>query len=191
MKNFYWTPDLRYWATNCTASQGSVLLEREMFQTNVVEEIKTDILCSVTSCRKSCRLWQNVEKYCRVGWAIDDKMAHAVLHAGCLSTNTHLWYVILNAFPLQQWLHEPAPLLRCTYIACLVSLGINCELRNTVVEAPYRLDGFHLNKLAWLYLFVSPKCLTLTGVRTLFYLTVIKFDGWRVRHREHFILSQN
>ena len=34
--------------------------------------------------------------------------------------NRHSEYVILIAFPLQQWLHERALLLRYTYIACLV-----------------------------------------------------------------------
>jgi hypothetical protein len=33
---------------------------------------------------------------------------------------THSEKVILTAFPLQQWLHERASLLRYTYIACLV-----------------------------------------------------------------------
>jgi len=33
-----------------------------MFQTKIVEKIKTHILCSVTFARKSCRLWDNVEK---------------------------------------------------------------------------------------------------------------------------------
>ena len=42
-----------------------VFLEGEMFQTKVVEKIKTYILCSVNFFfRKSCRLWDNVEKYC-------------------------------------------------------------------------------------------------------------------------------
>ena len=36
------------------------------------------------------------------------------------ATNTHVEYVILVAFPLQQWLHERASLLRHTYISCLV-----------------------------------------------------------------------
>jgi len=27
--------------------------------------------------RKSCRLWNNVEKYCWIGQATDDNMAHA------------------------------------------------------------------------------------------------------------------
>jgi len=36
------------------------------------------------------------------------------------ATNTHLLYVILIAFLLQQWLHGSASLLRSTYIVCLV-----------------------------------------------------------------------
>ena len=35
-------------------------------------------------------------------------------------TNTHSEYVIIISFPLQQWLHERASLLRHTYIVCLV-----------------------------------------------------------------------
>jgi hypothetical protein len=36
------------------------------------------------------------------------------------ATDAHLQYVILNAIPMQQWLHESALKLRLTYIACLV-----------------------------------------------------------------------
>jgi hypothetical protein len=36
------------------------------------------------------------------------------------ATNTHSQYVILVAFPLQQWLHERASLLRYTYISAPV-----------------------------------------------------------------------
>jgi len=37
-----------------------------MFETKVVEEIKTHFLCSVTFFyRKSLLLWHNVENYCR------------------------------------------------------------------------------------------------------------------------------
>jgi len=48
-----------------------------MFQTKVVEKIKTHTLCSVTFIKKSCHLWDNVEKYCRAGQATDDNMARA------------------------------------------------------------------------------------------------------------------
>ena len=43
-----------------------------------------------------------VEKYCRAGQATD---AHCMLDK---ATNTHSEYVILVAFPPQQWLHERA-----------------------------------------------------------------------------------
>jgi len=49
-----------------------------MFQTKVVEEIETHILCSVTFFRKSFRLWDNVETYCRTRQDTDDHMAHAL-----------------------------------------------------------------------------------------------------------------
>jgi len=39
----------------------------------VVEEIKTHFFLF----RKSCRLWDIVEKYCRAGQATDDNKAHA------------------------------------------------------------------------------------------------------------------
>jgi hypothetical protein len=34
--------------------------------------------------------------------------------------NTHSQYVILSAFPLEQWLELRASKLRCTYKVCLV-----------------------------------------------------------------------
>ena len=50
-----------------------------MFQTKVVEEIKTHIWRSVTLFfRKSRRLWDNVEKYNGAREATDDGMAHAL-----------------------------------------------------------------------------------------------------------------
>jgi len=39
------------------------------------------------------------------------------------ATNTHSYYVILIAFPLQQWLHERDSMLRYTYIACHVTMN--------------------------------------------------------------------
>jgi len=65
-------------------------------------------------------------KHSRAGQATDDNMAHAhcmldkygYTHTHT-HTHTHTVYIILIAFPLQQWLLERASLLRYTYIACL------------------------------------------------------------------------
>jgi hypothetical protein len=51
-------------------------LEREMFQSKVVQKIRTHILCSITFSIKSCRLLDNVKK-CTAGQATDDNMPHA------------------------------------------------------------------------------------------------------------------
>jgi len=85
-----------------------------MFQTKVVEEIKTHILYSVPFFLiKSCRLSDNVEKYCRVRQATVENMAHE--HACWIpkAINTHSQYLITIAFPLQRLLLERASLLRC------------------------------------------------------------------------------
>ena len=51
-------------------------LEWEMFRTKVVEKIKTYFVSGKVF-RKSYRLRDNVEKYCRAGQATDDNTAHA------------------------------------------------------------------------------------------------------------------
>jgi len=63
--------DIQFWSY-----LAQFFLEWEMFL-EVVQKIKTHILCSVTFYRKSCRLWDNVEKMFRAGQATDDNMAHA------------------------------------------------------------------------------------------------------------------
>jgi len=67
-------------------------------------------------------LMDKVEKQCRAWQATDDNMVYA--HCVCWiikAPDTHSEYVILIAFPLQQWLQERASMLHCTFIACLVS----------------------------------------------------------------------
>ena len=57
-----------------------LFLEWEVLQMKVVEKIKTHILVSVKFFfffRKSCQLWENVEKYCTAGKATDDNIAPA------------------------------------------------------------------------------------------------------------------
>jgi hypothetical protein len=85
-----------------------LFLELEMFQTKVVEKIKTHILCSITFFRNSCCLWDNVEKYGTARQATDGIMIRR-MHLACWvtkATDTHSEYVILIAFPRQQWLRE-------------------------------------------------------------------------------------
>ena len=80
-------------------------LEWEMFQAEVVEKIKTQILCSVTPPpRKGCSLWGNVEKYGTAGQATDNNITRRMRISYWITkaTDTHSEYVILTGFPLQQ-----------------------------------------------------------------------------------------
>jgi hypothetical protein len=70
-----------------------------------------------------------VEKYCTARKVKDD--------------NKHSDYVILTAFPLQQWSQERASLLRYTYIACFVS---NFLLLLTPGEGPFTADMLCVSK---------------------------------------------
>jgi hypothetical protein len=54
-------------------------LEWKMFQTKFVEKIGTHIMFSnFFPLQKSCRLWDNVGKFCRAVQATNDNMAHAL-----------------------------------------------------------------------------------------------------------------
>jgi hypothetical protein len=57
-------------------------LEWEKFQTNCKENQNTHFMFSKTFFRKSCRLWDNVEKYSRAREATDDSVAHAQFTLG-------------------------------------------------------------------------------------------------------------
>ena len=95
-------------------------IEWEMFQTEAVGKLKTHFIFS-NFFKKSCRLWDNVEKFGRAGQAT--RMTIWYMCIACWihkSTNTHSEYVILTAFPLQKWLHKPTSMLSYTYISCLV-----------------------------------------------------------------------
>jgi hypothetical protein len=64
-----------------------------------------------------CRLWENVENILEPG---RPQMTIWPMGIACWipkATNKHSQYVILIAFPLQQWLHVQASILRYTYIA--------------------------------------------------------------------------
>jgi hypothetical protein len=62
-----------------------------------------------------------VEKYGTAGQATDGSIIRRMRFAWWVTkaTDTHSEYVILIAFPRQQWLRERASMLGYTYIACL------------------------------------------------------------------------
>jgi hypothetical protein len=67
-----------------------------------------------------------VEKYCAAGGATNDNIIRR-MEAACWlpkATNTHLEYVILTAFILQQWLQERTSKLRYTYIVILLVFAV-------------------------------------------------------------------
>jgi hypothetical protein len=96
-----------------------------MFQTNVVDKIKTHIFCSIIffffeNCAVYEIMWKNIVEPDR------PQMTIWRMRIACWipkATNTHLEYVILIAVALHQWLHECASmLLLCVhYISCLTS----------------------------------------------------------------------
>jgi hypothetical protein len=98
-----------------------LFLKWKIFQTKVVEKLEKNILCSVFFFRKSCRLWDHVVNVVQPGRT---QIIIWRMRIACWipkTTNPHTGCVILNAFPLQQWLHERDSMLRCSHTACLVN----------------------------------------------------------------------
>ena len=98
-------------------------LEWEIFQTKVLEKIKTHILCLVIFfLQKSYRLWDNVggknivelDRSKMTIWRM--RIARWILKA----TDPHSEYVILIPLPQQQWLYEHTLVLLYKYVAWLV-----------------------------------------------------------------------
>jgi hypothetical protein len=98
-----------------------------MFQTKVVERIETHILCSITPLSPPESravlevMWKNVALR-------RPQMTIWHMRIGCWihkATNTHSHYVVIIAFPVQQWLHERALMLR--YKTCIACLLFHCH----------------------------------------------------------------
>jgi hypothetical protein len=72
--------------------------------------------------RKSCRLWDNVEKHGTARQATDDNIIRRMRFTCWITkaTDTHLEYLILIAFPRQR-LRERVPILCYMYTVCLVA----------------------------------------------------------------------
>ena len=71
---------------------------------------------------KSCRLFDNVEKYGRTRQATYDSVTRRMRFARWITkaTETHSEYLTCIAFSRQQWLHKPSAVLHYTLVACLV-----------------------------------------------------------------------
>jgi hypothetical protein len=77
--------------------------------------MRTHILCQIIfSPRKSCHLWDKVEKYGRAKHSTNDNIIRRMRFACWITkaTDTHSEYLILMTFPQQQWLRERVSMLR-------------------------------------------------------------------------------
>jgi hypothetical protein len=128
--NLSWRNKFRYNLTRITGtlhedklnlwqSLAELFLEWEVFQTNIVEKIKTNILCSITFFRNSRRLWDNAGKYGWAGQAADEYITRRKGFAWWVAknTNTNSEYAIPTVFPHQQWLRGPPHVM--IYIRCM------------------------------------------------------------------------
>jgi hypothetical protein len=72
--------------------------------------------------RKACRLWCNVEKYCRAGQGREDHVVHSTTCWIPKATNTYSKYTILIAFPLQQWLRKSVSMLSTLHVSLILRI---------------------------------------------------------------------
>jgi len=94
--------------------------------------------------RKSCRLVDNVEKYCRTRQATGDNIWRVLIACWIpKATSIHSEYVICIDFPVQHWLHERASMLRYTHAACLVCVKFqtNCFNNERRTREQYNSAG--------------------------------------------------
>ena len=85
--------------------------------------IKTHIFMFSIFSRKFCPLWDNVEEYGRVRKLTGDNIIRRMHFANSINKDKtpHSEYLVLISFPRQQWLRQRPTMLRCIYIACLVT----------------------------------------------------------------------
>ena len=65
------------------------------------------------------------------------------------ATNTHSQYVILIAFPMQQWLQERGSVLRYPYIGCLVlpTNTVNTRINPLAPEFSFKILAHSVFKM--------------------------------------------
>jgi hypothetical protein len=95
--------------------------------------------------RKSCRLWDNVEKYGTARQYTDGNIIRRMRFVcwTTKATDTNSEYTILVAFPRQQWLRERASTLRYKYTARLVQAYVLIYLNLDSVRSPFPCTSLH------------------------------------------------
>ena len=105
-------------------------------QINVTQKIKTHISYSIMFLRKSCRLRDSVEKYCKAGQATDDNMTHAhcmLDTKGCKRTlricNTYCFPTAKVVTPTRLNVTLSGHCLSCVKISSVCRDGDLCKIR--------------------------------------------------------------
>jgi hypothetical protein len=97
----------------------SLLLRMRNASDRFVQKVRTHIMQSIAFTKSQC-LWDNVEKYYRIGQVTYGNWAHAYCMLDDQGYKRNPRICNNYCFPRQQGLHEGASILRYTYIACLV-----------------------------------------------------------------------
>jgi hypothetical protein len=121
-RNGYFTWRLIYFYVNTSLNS---FYNDKCFRRNVVEKIKTHILCSISFFKKSCCFGDNMQKYVTARQATDGNIICGMRFACWITKakNTHSECLILIAFPRRQWLRERASVLcYTTYISCFLKI---------------------------------------------------------------------
>jgi hypothetical protein len=120
-----------------------------MFQINVVEEIQTHILCSITFFFLNHAvyeiMWENTVQRGRTQITI---RRMRILCWIPKAKRTHSQYVTLIASSLQQWLHERPSVLQYTYIVRLVGLLYSHALFQVASRIHFLVQAIALINLA-------------------------------------------
>jgi hypothetical protein len=112
-------------------------LEWEMYQTKIIEKIKTNIWCSINFFKNRALyevMLKNIVEACR------PQMTMWRMRNACRipkATGAHTEYVILIAFPLQHLLRERASMSRYTFIACLVRVKYSVVASIVIINGGY------------------------------------------------------
>ena len=102
-----------------------------MFQTKVVETIKTHILCSIAFFKNRATyevMWKNIVE------ATDDNMVHVHYMLGTQVYKHTLRICNTYCFPLQQRLHKRSSMLCYTYLPVLLKL-VYTSYREALISA--------------------------------------------------------